>query len=54
MEILKNVSVSKGQKINTLTQLGEIFTDRDGITELHFAILEETQTQDPARWLLSK
>lgn len=51
---LKNVSISKGQKINTLSQLGEIFTDRDGITELHFAILEETKTQDPARWLLSK
>ncbi|KQC32282.1 peptidase M23B [Nonlabens sp. YIK11] len=51
---LKNVSVRKGQKINTLTELGEIFTDRDGITELHFAILEETKTQDPARWLLSK
>jgi len=51
---LKNVSVRKGQTINTLTQLGEIFTDRDGVTELHFAILEETSTQDPARWLLSK
>lgn len=51
---MKNVSVRKGQKVNTLTQLGEIFTDRDGVTELHFAILEETQTQDPARWLLSK
>ena len=51
---MKNVSVRKGQKVNTLTQLGEIFTDRDGVTELHFAILEETKTQDPASWLLSK
>ena len=51
---MKNVSVRKGQKVNTLTQLGEIFTDRSGVTELHFAILEETKTQDPARWLLSK
>ncbi len=51
---MKNVTVRKGQKVNTLTQLGEIFTDRNGVTELHFAILEELEPQDPARWLLSK
>ncbi len=51
---MKNVTVRKGQKVNTLTPLGEIFTDRDGVTELHFAILEELEPQDPARWLLSK
>lgn len=48
---LKNVNVQKGQKVNTLTTLGEIYTDYAGITELQFAILEEASTQDPARWI---
>ncbi len=49
---LKSVNVQKGQKVNTLTTLGEIFTDYAGVTELQFAILEEASTQDPARWIL--
>jgi murein DD-endopeptidase MepM/ murein hydrolase activator NlpD len=49
---LKSVNVRKGEKVNTLTTLGEIFTDYGGVTELQFAILEEASTQDPARWIL--
>ncbi|BAO54748.1 murein hydrolase activator EnvC family protein [Nonlabens marinus] len=49
---LRSVNVQKGQKVNTLTTLGEIFTDYAGVTELQFAILEEASTQDPARWIL--
>jgi septal ring factor EnvC (AmiA/AmiB activator) len=50
---LKSTSVSKGQKINTFTNLGTIFTDKSGTTETRFLVLKESSTQDPARWLLS-
>jgi septal ring factor EnvC (AmiA/AmiB activator) len=49
---LKTVNVRKGQKVNTLTTLGEIFTDYAGVTEMQFVILEEASTQDPTRWIL--
>ncbi|WP_194851510.1 murein hydrolase activator EnvC family protein [Nonlabens antarcticus] len=49
---LRNVSVHKGEKVNTLTSLGEIFTDYAGVTEMQFVVLEEASTQDPARWIL--
>ncbi len=49
---LKSVNVQKGQKVNTLTSLGEIFTDYAGVTEMQFVILEEASTQDPAKWIL--
>jgi septal ring factor EnvC (AmiA/AmiB activator) len=49
---LKTVNVRKGEKVNTLTTLGEIFTDYAGVTEMQFVILEEASTQDPARWIL--
>jgi septal ring factor EnvC (AmiA/AmiB activator) len=49
---LKSVNVRKGQKVNTLNTLGEIFTDYAGVTEMQFVVLEEASTQDPARWIL--
>ncbi|MGB5982608.1 MAG: peptidoglycan DD-metalloendopeptidase family protein [Nonlabens sp.] len=49
---LKSVEVQKGDKVTTLDILGEVFTDRSDVTELQFVLLEESQTLDPARWLL--
>lgn len=49
---LKSVSVEKDQQVSTLDILGEVFTDRSDVTELQFVLLEESDTLDPARWIL--
>ena len=49
---LRSATVSKGDKVSTSDTLGEVFTDRAGVTELQFVLLEESQTLDPARWIL--
>jgi septal ring factor EnvC (AmiA/AmiB activator) len=49
---LKSVTVQKDDEVNTLDILGEVFTDRSDVTELQFVLLEESDTLDPARWIL--
>jgi septal ring factor EnvC (AmiA/AmiB activator) len=49
---LKSVAVEKDQQVTTLDILGEVFTDRSDVTELQFVLLEESNTLDPARWIL--
>ena len=48
---LKNVVVSKGQKIKALDDLGEVYTDADGISEVHFEVWKNTKKLDPEKWL---
>jgi septal ring factor EnvC (AmiA/AmiB activator) len=50
-ENLKTVSVEKGDKVNTKSPLGIVFTDRSGVTELRFILMEDLNIVDPARWL---
>lgn len=48
---LKNVTVEKGQTIQAMDEIGKVFTDGDGITELHFEVWKNTTKLDPEKWL---
>ncbi len=48
---LKNVNVNKGQKVKAAQDLGEVFTDSNGISEVHFEVWRNTEKLDPEKWL---
>ncbi|GAB1445539.1 MAG: peptidoglycan DD-metalloendopeptidase family protein [Cyclobacteriaceae bacterium] len=48
---LKDVSVSKGQKVSTNQEIGQVMTNADGISELRFQIRKNTAPVDPELWL---
>ncbi len=48
---LKNVTVSKGQQVSVASELGEVFTDANGISEVHFEVWRNTEKLDPEKWL---
>ncbi len=48
---LKDVSVSKGQKVSTNQEIGQVLTNADGISELRFQIRKNTAPVDPELWL---
>jgi septal ring factor EnvC (AmiA/AmiB activator) len=49
---LRSVNVSTGEKVTTKQSLGNVFTDREGISELRFVLMEDTNTMNPASWIL--
>ncbi|MFT5925308.1 MAG: septal ring factor EnvC (AmiA/AmiB activator) [Rubritalea sp.] len=51
---LKQVSVEKGDRVNTKDTIGEIFTSNSGETELKFVLMQDTETIDPAQWISRK
>lgn len=49
---LENVTVKRGDKVNTKQNLGIVHTNKtENKTELHFELLKEQNRQDPANWL---
>ena len=48
---LSSVSVSKGSKVKTRTELGTIHQDASGNTVLHFQLRKETTKLNPEIWL---
>jgi len=48
---LKEVAVSKGQKVSTNQEIGHVLTNGDGISELRFQIRKNTAPVDPEQWL---
>lgn len=48
---LSGVSVSKGSKVKTKTEIGTVGTDASGNTVLHFQLRKETTKLNPERWL---
>ena len=49
---LENVTVKRGDKVNTKQNLGSVHTNKtENKTELHFELLKEQNRQDPAIWL---
>ena len=48
---LKAVKVSKGQKVTIGQELGEIITDKDGVSELKFEVWKSAKAVDPQQWL---
>lgn len=51
---LKTVNVKRGQLVKADEVLGEVFTDKDGITELHFEVWKEFVKLNPESWLVPK
>lgn len=51
---LKTISVTSGQDVNTSTVIGTVYTDADGISELHFQTWKGLEVMDPSIWLSSK
>lgn len=48
---LKGVKVTKGQKVSVGQELGEIITDKDGVSELKFEVWKSAKAVDPQQWL---
>ena len=49
---LKDVNVQTGDEVNTQDELGTIFTDKSGVTEMTFVLMEDTNNVDPSLWML--
>ena len=48
---LKEVFVRSGQKVNTNQDIGRIFSNSEGVSELRFQIFKNTTALDPQTWL---
>ena len=51
---LKSVDVKKGQQLKATDKVGEIYTDKDGISELQFQVWKNNVKLNPERWIFSK
>lgn len=51
---LSKVTVKKDEKIKTKEVIGEVLTDKDGISEVHFEIWKNMVKLDPETWLYDK
>lgn len=51
---LGKVLVKKGQKVNVGDNLGKIYTDKDGISELHFQLWKTSKKLNPENWLAKR
>lgn len=49
---LKSVNVQPGQKLKAQEKLGEVYTDSEGVSEVHFEVWKNTQKLDPENWLI--
>lgn len=50
---LKEVFVKAGQKVSTNQEIGKVFSNADGVSELRFQIFRNTTALDPQVWLRS-
>lgn len=48
---LKEVFVKAGQKVNTNQEIGKVFSNQEGVSELRFQIFKNTTALDPQVWL---
>lgn len=51
---LKTISVNSGQKVSSNTPIGTVYTDRDGIAEVHFQTWKGLEVMNPSIWLSAK
>lgn len=51
---LKTINVKKGQRVRSNDIIGEVYTDRDGISELEFQVYKGTTKLNPENWLALK
>ena len=50
---LKEVFVRSGQKVSTNQEIGKVFSNNEGVSELRFQIFKNTTALDPQGWLKS-
>jgi septal ring factor EnvC (AmiA/AmiB activator) len=48
---LKEVFVRSGQKVSTNQEIGKVFSNAEGVSELRFQIFKNTTALDPQTWL---
>ena len=48
---LKEVFVKAGQKVSTNQEIGKVFSNTEGVSELRFQIFKNTTALDPQAWL---
>jgi septal ring factor EnvC (AmiA/AmiB activator) len=48
---LKDVSVQAQQKVKSKEAIGTVFTNKEGVSELHFEIWKNDKKLDPEQWL---
>ncbi|WP_425390180.1 murein hydrolase activator EnvC family protein [Ekhidna sp.] len=51
---LKTVNVKKGQKVKKGDVLGEVYTNRDGVSEMEFHVYKGLNNLNPENWLAMK
>jgi len=51
---LKTVDVKQGQELKANDNIGEVFTDNNGISELQFQVWKNKIKMDPETWLVKK
>jgi murein DD-endopeptidase MepM/ murein hydrolase activator NlpD len=51
---LKVVSVKSGDKVKAKQVLGQVYTNKDGIAEVHFETWKGLQPMDPSSWLAGR
>lgn len=48
---LRSLTVKKGDKVQVGQRLGTAITDSEGLTEVHFELIDATNRQNPEHWL---
>ena len=51
---LSRVNVKTNQKVKAKDPLGEVYTDKDGVSELQFQIWKNYDRLNPEAWLFDK
>lgn len=51
---LRTVNVKKGQLLKAQEDIGEVFTDNDGISEVQFQVWKNNTKLNPEKWLFRK
>jgi septal ring factor EnvC (AmiA/AmiB activator) len=51
---LKNVAVVTGQEVNAKDVIGEVYTDKNDVSEIQFQIWKNSVKLDPEKWLYVK
>ena len=51
---LVSVNVNTGQNVSAKDLIGEVYTDKDEVTELQFQVWKNTQKMNPQDWLYNK
>ena len=51
---LKSTNVRKGQKVKKGDIIGEVYTNRDGVSEIEFHVYKGLNNLNPENWLALK